>query len=79
MAPLSMGFSRKEHWSGLTCPPPGDLPNPGIEPRSSALQVDSLPAEPPEKPHADLATVKNEQRWDMNETRETDWTSVVLG
>ena len=40
---LSMGFSRQEHWSGLLCPPPGDLPNPGIEPRSPALQVDSLP------------------------------------
>ena len=33
-APLSMGFSRKEYWSGLPCPPPGDLPNLGIEPRS---------------------------------------------
>ena len=31
-APLSMGFSRQEYWSGLPCPPPGDLPNPGIEP-----------------------------------------------
>ena len=31
-APLSMGFSRQEHWSGLPCPPPGDLPNPGIKP-----------------------------------------------
>ena len=31
-APLSMGFSRQEHWSGLPCPPPGDLPDPGIEP-----------------------------------------------
>ena len=39
------GFSRQEHWSGLPCPPPGDLPNPGIEPRSPSLQVDSLPAE----------------------------------
>ena len=38
-APLSMGFSRQEHWSGLPCPPPGDLPDPGIEPRSPALQV----------------------------------------
>ena len=42
-APPSMGFSRQEYWSGLTSPPPGDLPNPGIEPRSPALQVDSLP------------------------------------
>ena len=48
--PLSMGFSRKEYWSGLPCPPPGNLPNPGIEPRSPGLQVDSLPAEPPAKP-----------------------------
>ena len=41
----SMGFSRQEYWSGLPCPPPGDLPDPGIEPGSPALQVDSLPAE----------------------------------
>ena len=49
-APLSMGFSRQEHWSELPCPPPGDLPNPGIVPRSPALQADSLPSEPPGKP-----------------------------
>ena len=48
--PLSMGFSRQEYWSGLPCPPPGDLPNPGIEPKSPALQEDSLPSEPPGKP-----------------------------
>ena len=36
-APLPMGFSRKEYWSGLPCPPPGDLPNPGVEPRFPAL------------------------------------------
>ena len=47
---LSMGFSRQNYWSGLPCPPPGDLPNPGIEPRSPALQEDSLPSEPPGKP-----------------------------
>ena len=41
-----MGFSRQEYWSGLPCPPPGDLPDPGIEPRSPALQVDSLPMSP---------------------------------
>ena len=42
---LSMGFSRQEYWSGLPCPTPEDLPNPGIEPVSheSALQVDSFP------------------------------------
>ena len=50
-APLSMGFSRQEYWSRLPCPPPGDLPNPGIKPRSPALQADSLPAELPKKPH----------------------------
>ena len=44
------GFSRQEHWSGLPCPIPVDLPNPGIEPRSPTLQVDSLPSEPPGKP-----------------------------
>ena len=43
-------FSRQEYWSGLPCPPPGDLPNPGIEPRSPELQADSLPSEPPGKP-----------------------------
>ena len=43
------GFSRQEHWSGLPCSP-GDLPNPGIEPRSPALQADSLPAELPGEP-----------------------------
>ena len=41
--PLSMGFSWQEYWSGLPCLPPGDLPNPGIESASPALQVDSLP------------------------------------
>ena len=45
-APLSMGFSRQEYWSGLPCPPPGDLPSPGIEPRSPTLQADSSPSEP---------------------------------
>ena len=44
------GFSRQEYWSGLPCPPPGDLPNPGIKPRSPKLQEDSLPAKPPGKP-----------------------------
>ena len=38
--PLSMGFSRQEYWSGLPSPPPGDLPDPGIKPRSSTLQAD---------------------------------------
>ena len=45
-APASMGFFRQEYWSGVPCPPPGDLPNPGIEPRSPALQADALLPEP---------------------------------
>ena len=44
-----MGFSRQEYWSELPFTSPGDLPNPGMEPRS-ALQVDSLPSEPPGMP-----------------------------
>ena len=42
-----MGFSNQEYWSGFPCPPPRDLLDPGFEPRSPALQVDSLPFEPP--------------------------------
>ena len=45
-----MGFSRQEYWSGLPFPSPGDLPDPGIEPRSPALQADALTSEPPGKP-----------------------------
>ena len=44
-APLSLGFSKQEYWSGLPFPSPGDLPNPEIEPGSPALQADSLPTE----------------------------------
>ena len=50
-APLFMGFSRQEYWSGLPCPPPGDLPNPGTEPKSLALQAGSPPLAPSGKPH----------------------------
>ena len=48
-APLSMGFSRQEYWRGLPFPSPGDLPNPGIKPRSPALEADALTSEPPGK------------------------------
>ena len=48
------GFSRQEYWSRFAMPPPGDLPNPGIEPRSPALWVDSLPSEPLGKPRVRL-------------------------
>ena len=45
-----MEFSRLEYWRGYLFPSPGDLPNPGIQPRSPALQADSLSSEPPGKP-----------------------------
>ena len=45
-----MQFFRQEYWSGLPFPSPGDLPDPGIEPRSPELQANSLPYEPPGKP-----------------------------
>ena len=48
-APPSRGFSRQEYWSGLPFPSPEDLPDPGIEPGSSALSADALPSEPPGK------------------------------
>ena len=50
-APLSMEFSRQEYWSGLPYPSPGDLPDPGIEPRSPAWEADALPSKPPGKPY----------------------------
>ena len=53
-APLSVEFSRQEYWTGLPFPSPGDLPNPGIEPGSLALQADSLPSEPPGKPQLEV-------------------------
>ena len=50
-APQSMGFSRQEYWSGLPFPSQGELPDPGIESWSPALQADALPFEPPRKPY----------------------------
>ena len=49
-APLSMDFPRQEYWSGLPCPPPGDLPDPGIQPASPALAGRFFTTEPPGKP-----------------------------
>ena len=54
-----MGFSRQECWSGWPFPSPGDLPNPGIEPRSPALQADALLSEPPGIIHQLYFKVKN--------------------
>ena len=61
-APPSMGFSRQEYCSGVPFPSPGDLPNPGIEPRSPALQANTLTSEPPGKPQP-LG-----QRWKIHST-----------
>ena len=52
------GFSRQEYWSGLPCPPSGDLPNLGMEPRSPALQAGSLPAKPPGKSRKEITAFK---------------------
>ena len=63
-APLSMGFSRQEYWSGLPLPSPGDLPDPGIELRSPALQADSLPTELWGKPkHANTYPEKRANKY----------------
>ena len=61
-ASLSMGFSRQEYWRGLPFPSPGDLPDPGIKPRSLALQADTLPSEPPEKPKPMGCSKSNSKR-----------------
>ena len=53
-----MGFSRQVYWSGLSFPSPGDFYDPGTEPRSCALQADSLPSEPPGKPPNSIISFK---------------------
>ena len=55
-APQSLGFSKTEYWSGLPFPSPGDLPNPGIKPRSPTLQADPLTSEPPWKTYIYIYT-----------------------
>ena len=55
---LSIGFSRKEYWSGLPFPSLGNLPDPGIKSGSPALQADSLPSEPPGKPRKSSNNIK---------------------
>ena len=61
-----MGFSRQEYWSGLSCPPPGDLPKPGIRPASltsPALQAGPSPLVPPGKPQINYGEKKNSEQW----------------
>ena len=61
-APLSMGFSRQEYWSGLPFPSPGDLPDPEIEPTAPALAGGFFTTEPPEKPLEDFTNEETEAR-----------------
>ena len=68
-APLSMGFSRQGNWSGLPFPSPGDLPNPGIEPGSPALQADALPSESPGKPPGSVSTQYFSHQFSTQEKR----------
>ena len=68
-APPSVGFSRQEYWSGLPFPSPGDLPDPGIEPRSPTLDADALTSESPGKPNCAVvwAFFGIAFLWDWNE------------
>ena len=64
-AALSMEFSRKEYWSGLPFPSPGDLPDPGIEPESPAVAGGFLPAKPPRKPSLRIGLGES-HKWEEN-------------
>ena len=73
-----MEFSRQEYWSGLQFPSARDLPNPGIEPRSPALQVDSLLSEPPGKPSSSPAEGRqNENHNHRKPTNLITWTTAL--
>ena len=72
------GFSKQEYWSGLPCPPPGDLSNPGIKPRSPALQEDSLPSELPEKPK-NTGVGRLSLLQGIFPTQELNWISCIAG
>ena len=63
-----MGFSRQEYWSGVPLPSPGDLPNPGVEPGSPALQADALLSEPPQKT-SQVALVRKNSPAKVGDTR----------
>ena len=74
-APLSMGFSRQEYWSGLPCPPPGDLHDPRMEPESSVspeLQVDSLPLSHQESPSKVLGGTNEVRKREKSERMEKE-------
>ena len=79
--PPSMEFSRQEYWSGLSCPPSTDLPNPGIEPRSPVLQADSLLSEPPGKPSIGILMLDSRRgadRSDALEVRSSGWSGEAF-
>ena len=67
-----MGFSRQEHWGRLPFPSPGDLPNPGIKPRSPTLQADSLPTEPQGKPR-NIGVVSLSLLQGIFQAQESNW------
>ena len=71
-APLSMGFPRQDYWSGLTFPSPGDLPDPGTELASSALQADSFTVELPRSPKSTIQQQKTEERVKETEIQKED-------
>ena len=73
-APLSMGFSRQEHWSRLPFPSPGDLPDPGIEPGSPTLEAGALTSEPPGKPNM----AKDTNNWQIYVMRIWVWFVLVF-
>ena len=79
-ASLSMGFSRQEYWSGLPFPSPGDLLNPGIQPRFPALKTDFLLSEPPGKPWHSLSVLEIwfiERRLSINSKNVFDWCDIL--
>ena len=77
-APLSMGFSRQEYWSGLPFPSPGDLPSPGIEPRSPALQADALTSVPPGKPSGNKKFRINKLTLRLKQLQKKDQTKYTV-
>ena len=85
-SPPSMGFSKLEYWSGLPCPPPGDLPDPGIEPRSPTLQADSTIWATRESQNMSIFLLINEagrpvstlEPWDFNQLcARTQWHGMI--
>ena len=79
-APPSMGFSRQEYWRGLPFPSPGDLPNPGIEPRSPTFQADALTSEPPGKPKEGTMQITGSVRsYEWRKAWRLDNTRIMVG